>query len=115
MCVIEAHVFSECGHIYEYSLKSRCTGFSWWQPCESWDDDVVTKVRMQERPYCIDCYWKKRLEIIKISTRVGADIEKSAQKAGLSESQLVDVREELHAQLQGALSRLNEVCTREVE
>lgn len=98
-----------CGHIYEYDLKSRCMDFSWWEPCKSWDDDVVEKVPIKQR-YCIDCYWEKRLEIIRISTKVGNDIATGAQKAGLSGSQLNEIHEELQAQLQGALSRLDELC-----
>lgn len=112
MCRLVAYVFSECNHIRGYSLLSHCTEFSWWQPCESWDDDVVKRVPMKEHPYCLDCYRKKRLEIIDISTTVGADITKSAQRAGLSEGQIIEIREELLSQLQGALHRLDELCLR---
>jgi len=72
----------------------------------------VKRVLLKDRPYCRDCYQKKRFEIIEISTTVGADITRDAQKAGLSESQVVEIRDELQAQLQGALQRLDELCLR---
>ena len=111
MCKVEATIFSECSHIYQYSLISRCHDFIWWQPCcEAWDANQITKLALKDCPYCRDCYQKRRREIIEISATVGAGIAKSGLKAGLSEGQMAEIREELQAQLHGALNRWDELC-----
>ena len=110
MCNIKAQVFSKCGHLYQYSLIERCENFTWYEPCEPWDGESMEKVPVEERPYCQECYHKRRAKLIRAHTTVGALVVKGAQKIVLSEAEVVGIQVELQRKLREALYNLDRQC-----
>ncbi|MCJ1453388.1 hypothetical protein MMC28_003735 [Mycoblastus sanguinarius] len=107
MCQLKAHIFSECKHVHHYELLSRCANYSWWYFCEAWADDIVPKVKMENIPYCCDCYRAKAKEIRILYAITEQEIYGNKD---LSACEREDVQSELRTRLLEELGRLNEQC-----
>ena len=70
----------------------------------------MEKVPVEERPYCQECYHKRRANLTRAHTTVGAHVVKGAQKIGLSEAEVVGIQVELQRKLREALYNLDRQC-----
>ena len=65
---------------------------------------------VEERPYCQECYHKRRAKLTRAHTTVGAHVVKGAQKIGLSEAEVFGIQVELQRKLREALYDLDRQC-----
>ena len=109
MCQIKAQMF-KCGHLYQFLLTERCESFTWYKPCEPWNGESIEKEPIKEKPYCQECYYRRREKLIKAHGSVVAHVVKGAQKVGLSEKEVVEIQAELQRKLREALHNLDREC-----
>lgn len=110
MCQAQSITFSECGHIIEYKLDSRCPEWSWWAPCPAWNTDTLPQIRNTDRPYCRDCYLAKVASMKKKCTIHEAKVIKEGNDRGWSVEKTWQARMIVRGEMEGAVRELNEMC-----
>ena len=110
MCQVQSTTFSQCGHIIEYKISSRCPEWSWWAPCPAWDDDTLPQIRDNDRPYCRECYLGKVDAIRKKYTIREAKVIKEGNSGGWSVEKTWQARVIVRGKMEGAVRELNGMC-----
>ena len=63
MCIAKARVV-KCGHTVGYEILLPCGNYvANGPPCAAWDERLINKVFLKDRPVCVGCRWKKEKKI----------------------------------------------------
>ena len=102
-----AYVFSECGHVYRYEVAEHCQKYNWWSPCDAWDEQLMPKRSIINRPYCRECFSKKRRRITKGFVKLEEAITLNGEKVGLASEQIEEVQAETRRKLAERLEQFD--------
>ena len=110
MCRAQSTTFSQCNHIIDYKIFSRCPQWSWWNPCPAWHDPALPQVRDTDRPYCRDCYCAKVAAIRKKYTVREARVIEEGTGRGWSVEETWRARMVVRGEMEGKVGALGEWC-----
>lgn len=102
-----AHIYSECGHIHQYDVLERCVKYSWWTQCDAWDEHIMPKQKVINRPYCRECFSKRRRKIAQGFIKLEEEITSNGVKEGLAPKQIEEIKAEVRQKLADRLEHFD--------
>lgn len=79
MCIAKARV-AKCGHTVEYEILLPCGNYvANGPPCAAWDERLINKVFLKDRPVCVGCRWKKEKKICQRYVDAEREMVRSAE------------------------------------